>query len=87
MHIETPRQFWSIVLLFATIWLPIITYSKALQISRKKTFRWQTIRLPLFYFLLTVVTYACLPSNVVRMYCGGVSLIFFLVLFIRDRFL
>ena len=86
MHIETNRQFWNLILVFAAIWLPILTYSKTLQVNSKKAFQWQAIRLPLVYFLLMVVAYICLPDNVVRIYCGGFSLLFTLILFIRDRF-
>jgi hypothetical protein len=87
MHIETPRQFWNVVLLFAAIWLPIMTYSKFLQTSSKKGFQWKSIQLPFVYFLLTLATYFCLPGSTLRLFCGGISLLFALFLFLRDRFL
>ena len=87
MHIESGRQFWNLILVFSAVWLPMITYSKYLQDNDKKAFSWKSIRVPFFYFLLTLAAYICLQDNVIRAVCGGFSLLFGLILFIRDRFL
>jgi hypothetical protein len=86
MRIESGRQFWNLILVFSAVWLPMITYSKYLQNTGKKAFGWKSIRVPFFYFLLTLAAYICLQDNVTRAVCGGFSLLFGLILFIRDKF-
>jgi hypothetical protein len=88
MGADTANPFWQIAIPLAAIWLPIVAISAALKVRKKsKTYSLRDFKYSIAYSLLSALAYTYLPNPTLRIYFAGISLLFCLLLFVRDRFL